>query len=45
MKEKLAAQNLEAFAPMTQPEFTAYMRTEFDRWRRVAREGKIEASQ
>jgi tripartite-type tricarboxylate transporter receptor subunit TctC len=45
VKEKLAAQNLEAFPPMTQAEFAAYMKSEFDRWRKVAREGKIEASQ
>jgi tripartite-type tricarboxylate transporter receptor subunit TctC len=45
VKDRLAAQNLEAYPPMTQPEFAAYMKAEFDRWRRVAREGKIEASQ
>ncbi len=45
MKETLAAQNLEAFAPMSQSEFAAYMKAEFDKWRKVAREGKIEASQ
>jgi len=45
VKEKLAAQNLEAFAPMTQSEFAAYMKAEFDKWRKVAREGKIETSQ
>ena len=45
MKERLAAQNLEAFPPMTQAEFAAYMKAEFDKWRKVAREGKIEASQ
>jgi len=45
VKEKLAAQNLEAFPPMSQPEFAAYMKTEFDKWRRVAQEGRIEASQ
>jgi tripartite-type tricarboxylate transporter receptor subunit TctC len=45
VKERLAAQNLEAFPPMTQAEFAAYMRAEFERWRKVAREGKIEAPQ
>jgi tripartite-type tricarboxylate transporter receptor subunit TctC len=45
VKEKLAAQNLEAFPPMSQAEFAAYMKTEFDKWRRVAQEGKIEAAQ
>jgi tripartite-type tricarboxylate transporter receptor subunit TctC len=45
IKDRLLAQNLEAFPPMTQSEFAAYMKTEFDRWRKVAREGKIEASQ
>jgi tripartite-type tricarboxylate transporter receptor subunit TctC len=43
VREKLAAQNLEAFPPMSPAEFAAYMKTEFDRWRAVAREGKIEA--
>jgi tripartite-type tricarboxylate transporter receptor subunit TctC len=45
VKEALAAQNLEAFAPMSQSEFAAYMKAEFEKWRKVAREGKIEASQ
>jgi tripartite-type tricarboxylate transporter receptor subunit TctC len=45
VKEKLAAQNLEAFPPMSQGEFAAYMKTEFDRWRQVASDGKIEAAQ
>jgi len=44
-RERLAAQNLEAFPPMTQSEFAAYMKAEFDRWRQVARAGKIEAAQ
>jgi tripartite-type tricarboxylate transporter receptor subunit TctC len=45
IRDRLAAQNLEAFPPMTQDAFAAYMKSEFDRWRTVAREGKIEASQ
>ena len=45
VRERLAAQNLEAFPPMTQSEFAAYMKTEFDRWRQVARAGNIEAAQ
>jgi tripartite-type tricarboxylate transporter receptor subunit TctC len=45
IKDRLAAQNLEAFPPMTQTEFTAYLKAEFERWRKVAREGKIEAAQ
>ena len=45
VKDKLAAQNLEAFPPMTQNEFAAYMKAEFERWRRVAQAGKIEAAQ
>lgn len=45
VKDKLAAQNLEAFPPMAQPEFATYMKAEFERWRKVAREGKIEAPQ
>ncbi|HTO47895.1 MAG TPA: hypothetical protein VML91_09665 [Burkholderiales bacterium] len=44
-RERLAAQNLEAFPPMTRSEFAAYMKAEFDRWRQVARAGKIEAAQ
>ena len=45
VQERLVGQNLEAFAPMTPDEFRAYMKSEFDRWRRVAREGKISATQ
>jgi tripartite-type tricarboxylate transporter receptor subunit TctC len=45
VKNKLAVQNLEAFPPMTQSEFAAYMKAEFERWRRVAQAGKIEAAQ
>ena len=45
IKDRLAAQNLEAFPPMTQAEFAEYMKAEFERWRKVAREGKIEAAQ
>jgi tripartite-type tricarboxylate transporter receptor subunit TctC len=44
-RERLATQNLEAFPPMTQPEFGAFMAREFERWRKVARDGKIEAQQ
>jgi hypothetical protein len=36
-------QDLEASPPMTQGEFAAYMKAEFDGWRKVAREGRIEA--
>ena len=39
--ERLLGQNLEAFAPMTQPEWAAYMAAEFAKWREVARAGKI----
>lgn len=45
VRERLAAQNLEAFPPMTQSDFAAYMKAEFDRWRQVARAGNIEAVQ
>ncbi|HEY9530050.1 MAG TPA: tripartite tricarboxylate transporter substrate binding protein [Burkholderiales bacterium] len=38
---RLIAQNLEPFAPMTQPQWAAYMRDEFAKWRQVARDGKI----
>ena len=41
--ERLIAQNLEAFAPMTQTQWAAYMKAEFDKWRLVARDGKISA--
>jgi tripartite-type tricarboxylate transporter receptor subunit TctC len=44
-RERLATQNLEAFPPMTPPEFGTFMASEFERWRKVAREGKIEAQQ
>ena len=36
-------QNLAASPPMTQGEFAAYMKAGFDGWRKVAREGRIEA--
>jgi tripartite-type tricarboxylate transporter receptor subunit TctC len=39
--ERLIAQNLEAFAPMTQAEWGSYMSVEFAKWRKVARDGKI----
>jgi tripartite-type tricarboxylate transporter receptor subunit TctC len=39
--ERLIAQNLEAFAPMTQAEWGRYMAVEFAKWRKVARDGKI----
>ena len=45
VKDKLGAQNLEAFPPMTQGEFAAYINAEFERWRGVARTGQIEAAQ
>ncbi len=45
VKDRLAAQNREAFPPMTQGEFAAYMKGEIEKWRKVAREGKIEATQ
>ncbi len=44
-RERLATQNLEAFPPMTPPEFGTFMAKEFERWRKVARDGKIEAQQ
>ena len=42
-RERLIAQNLEAYAPMTQSQWAAFMKSEFDRWRLVARDGKITA--
>jgi tripartite-type tricarboxylate transporter receptor subunit TctC len=41
--ERLIAQNLEAFAPMSQAQWAAYMHGEFTKWRQVAREGNITA--
>jgi tripartite-type tricarboxylate transporter receptor subunit TctC len=43
VQERLIGQSLEAFAPMTPAQFAAYMKGEFDKWRQVAREGKITA--
>jgi tripartite-type tricarboxylate transporter receptor subunit TctC len=44
-RERMNAQNLEPFAPMTQEQWAAYMSREFARWRKVAAEGKIAAPQ
>ena len=45
VQERLIGQNLEAFPPMTPAQFAAYMKVEFDKWKQVAREGKISAAQ
>ena len=45
VREQLAAQNLETFPPMSPERFAAYMERSSTNGAKVAREGKIEASQ